>query len=145
MGNIDKDRIVCRCKKVSEGTVIEAIKNGADTYEKVKKETGANTYGCFACRLEIKKLLEENKKENEEEAEKREEIVMNSAEAAYRDIVNGEKSTGFGEVVEVFNNNIHPITPIELERLQDWKDRNKDKLSDTKFEGANAQAYVYVE
>lgn len=26
MGNIDKDRIVCRCKKVSEGTVIEAIK-----------------------------------------------------------------------------------------------------------------------
>lgn len=61
MGNIDKDRIVCRCKKVSEGTIIEAIKNGADTYEKVKKETGANTYGCFACRLEIKKLLEENK------------------------------------------------------------------------------------
>ncbi|MFQ7564811.1 MAG: (2Fe-2S)-binding protein [Clostridium perfringens] len=61
MGNIDKDRIVCRCKKVSEGTVIEAIKNGADTYEKVKKETGANTYGCFACRLEIKKLLHENK------------------------------------------------------------------------------------
>ena len=40
---------------------ITAIKNGADTYEKVKKETGANTYGCFACRLEIKKLLEENK------------------------------------------------------------------------------------
>ena len=53
MGNIDKDRIVCRCKKVSEGTIIEAIKNGADTYEKVKKETGANTYGCFACRLSI--------------------------------------------------------------------------------------------
>ena len=63
MGNIDKDRIVCRCKKVSEGTIIEAIKNGADTYEKVKKETGANTYGCFACRLEIKKLLEENKQD----------------------------------------------------------------------------------
>ena len=41
--------------------ILEAIKNGADTYEKVKKETGANTYGCFACRLEIKKLLEENK------------------------------------------------------------------------------------
>ena len=32
MGNIDKDRIVCRCKKVSEGTIIEAIKNGADNY-----------------------------------------------------------------------------------------------------------------
>ena len=61
LSNIDNDRIICRCKKVSEGTIIEAIKNGADTYEKVKKATGANTYGCFACRLEIKKLLEENK------------------------------------------------------------------------------------
>ncbi|EGT3615785.1 (2Fe-2S)-binding protein [Clostridium perfringens] len=61
MSNIDTDRIVCRCKKVSERTIIEAIKNGADTYEKVKKETGANAYGCFACRLEIKRLIEENK------------------------------------------------------------------------------------
>ncbi|MDZ5255281.1 (2Fe-2S)-binding protein [Clostridium sp. LIBA-8841] len=61
MSNIDNDKIVCRCKKVSERTIIEAIKNGADTYEKVKKETGANVYGCFACRLEIKRLIEENK------------------------------------------------------------------------------------
>lgn len=61
MSNIDNDKIVCRCKKVSERTIIEAIKNGADTYEKVKKETGANAYGCFACRLEIKRLIEENK------------------------------------------------------------------------------------
>ena len=37
MSNIDKDRIVCRCKKVSEGTIIEAIQNGADTYEKVSE------------------------------------------------------------------------------------------------------------
>lgn len=61
LSNIDNDKIVCRCKKVSERTIIEAIKNGADTYEKVKKETGANAYGCFACRLEIKRLIEENK------------------------------------------------------------------------------------
>lgn len=61
MSNIDNDKIVCRCKKVYERTIIEAIKNGADTYEKVKKETGANAYGCFACRLEIKRLIEENK------------------------------------------------------------------------------------
>lgn len=61
MSNIDNDKIVCRCKKVSERTIIEAIKNGADTYDKVKKETGANAYGCFACRLEIKRLIEENK------------------------------------------------------------------------------------
>lgn len=61
MSNIGSDRIVCRCKKVTEKTIIEAIKNGADTYEKIKKKTGANAYGCFACRLEIKKILDENK------------------------------------------------------------------------------------
>ncbi len=61
MSNLGRDRIVCRCKKVTEKTIIEAIKNGADTYDKVKKETGANSYGCLACRLEIKKLIEENK------------------------------------------------------------------------------------
>lgn len=62
MTSLNEDRVLCRCKKVSEKTIKEAIKNGANTYEKVKKETGANSYGCFACRLEIKKLLEENKR-----------------------------------------------------------------------------------
>lgn len=61
MKNLNEDRILCRCKKISEKTIREAIEKGADTYDKVKKETGANTYGCFACRLEIKKLLEEYK------------------------------------------------------------------------------------
>lgn len=61
LSNINEERIVCRCKRVTEKTIVDAIKNGADTYEKVKKETGANAYGCFACRLEIKKLIEENK------------------------------------------------------------------------------------
>ena len=28
---------------------------------------------------------------------------------------------------------------------RDWKDKNKDKCSEIKFEGANAEAYVYVE
>jgi Putative primosome component and related proteins len=28
---------------------------------------------------------------------------------------------------------------------REWKDKNKDKASDTPFEGSNAAAYVYVE
>ena len=63
MGNIDKDRIVCRCKKVSEGTVIEAIKNGATSFEEVKEKTGAGTGGCRGgrCKNNIELLIENNK------------------------------------------------------------------------------------
>ncbi|MGL4452667.1 MAG: (2Fe-2S)-binding protein [Sarcina sp.] len=61
MNNIENDVIVCRCKKVSKNTIVEAIKNGADTYEKVKEQTGVNTYGCMGCRMQVKKLVELNK------------------------------------------------------------------------------------
>ncbi|WP_297438193.1 (2Fe-2S)-binding protein [uncultured Clostridium sp.] len=60
MTSINNEKIVCRCKKVSEKTIVEAIKNGADTLEGVKEETGANAYGCYGCRLQVKKLIEEN-------------------------------------------------------------------------------------
>ena len=60
MSNTENEKIVCRCKKVSEKTIVEAIKNGADVLEEVKEETGANAYGCYGCRLQVKKLIEEN-------------------------------------------------------------------------------------
>ncbi|MCL2610956.1 MAG: (2Fe-2S)-binding protein [Defluviitaleaceae bacterium] len=44
---MEKD--LCRCKKVSFETVVEAIKSGADTVEKVGEETGAGT-GCGGCK-----------------------------------------------------------------------------------------------
>lgn len=61
MENITNEKIVCRCKKVSATTIIDAIKNGADTLEKVKEKTGANAYGCYGCRLQVKKLIDDNK------------------------------------------------------------------------------------
>lgn len=61
MDNLQEDIIICRCKKVSKNTIVEAIKNGADSYEKVKAETGANKYGCMGCRLKVNKLIELNK------------------------------------------------------------------------------------
>lgn len=57
---MSEEKLVCRCKRVSEDTIIEAIKNGADSVRKVKEKTEANTYGCYGCRLAIKKLIEEN-------------------------------------------------------------------------------------
>ena len=34
------DKIICLCKGIPEDTIIEAIKSGADTVEKVKEATG---------------------------------------------------------------------------------------------------------
>ena len=55
--------IVCKCKKISEKAIVEAIKNGADTIEKVKTATGAGTGMCggMRCTPEIEKLIKANK------------------------------------------------------------------------------------
>lgn len=54
---------VCFCKGVDEETIVEAIKNGADTFEKVSEVTGAGTGPCRGarCRKRINELVEENK------------------------------------------------------------------------------------
>ncbi|WP_297136873.1 (2Fe-2S)-binding protein, partial [Terrisporobacter sp.] len=39
---------VCKCQNISVNEVVEAVKNGADTLEKVMDETKAGT-GCARC------------------------------------------------------------------------------------------------
>ena len=55
--------LVCLCKGVEKNTIINAIKEGADTFEKVQEATGAGTGFCGAsrCRGKIEALIEENK------------------------------------------------------------------------------------
>ncbi|MGL5634554.1 MAG: (2Fe-2S)-binding protein [Sarcina sp.] len=63
MGLFTKDEdIVCVHKHVSRETIVEAIKNGADTYEKVKEATGAGTGICkgLRCKKKIEELIKEN-------------------------------------------------------------------------------------
>ncbi len=48
---------VCRCKTVSIDTVVEAVKNGADTVEKVSEVTNAGT-GCGRCKSIISNIIE---------------------------------------------------------------------------------------
>ncbi|MDZ5038355.1 (2Fe-2S)-binding protein, partial [Clostridium perfringens] len=47
-------KTVCKCKSVSIDTVVEAVKNGADTVEKVTK---AGT-GCGRCQGIISNIIE---------------------------------------------------------------------------------------
>ncbi|MBE6051535.1 MAG: (2Fe-2S)-binding protein [Clostridium sp.] len=54
---------VCICRGISEERIIEAIKEGNDTYESIKEKTGAGTGGCRGsmCRYKIEMLIEKNK------------------------------------------------------------------------------------
>ena len=37
---------VCLCRGITEEQIIEAVKNGATSFEEVKEETGAGAGGC---------------------------------------------------------------------------------------------------
>lgn len=54
--------IVCLCKQVSEETIVNAIKNGATTLEKIQETTGAATGACHGarCSQTIERLIKEN-------------------------------------------------------------------------------------
>ncbi|MBI6873502.1 (2Fe-2S)-binding protein [Clostridium aciditolerans] len=50
---------VCGCKKVSLKAVVDAVKNGADTVEKVGEVTGAGTgENCGRCKALIANVIE---------------------------------------------------------------------------------------
>lgn len=54
--------IICRCKNVSKGEILEAIKRGAFTVDGIKRRTGAGMGRCQGgyCMEKILKLLSEN-------------------------------------------------------------------------------------
>ncbi|HFE9686340.1 (2Fe-2S)-binding protein [Clostridium perfringens] len=54
---------VCLCKGVSKEKIVEAVKNGALSFEEVGEKTGAGTGACCGarCKCKIEELIEENK------------------------------------------------------------------------------------
>lgn len=54
---------VCLCKGVSEEKIVEAIKEGALSFEAVGEKTGAGAGACRGarCKCKIEELVEENK------------------------------------------------------------------------------------
>lgn len=53
---LDKLTKVCLCKGIPRSKIKEAIKNGADTLEKVQKATGAGSGSCKGTRCSPKIL-----------------------------------------------------------------------------------------
>ncbi|MGL6173466.1 MAG: (2Fe-2S)-binding protein [Cellulosilyticaceae bacterium] len=64
-----KDRLTktCPCRVVTRAAIKEAIANGADTVEKIKRVTGAMTGSCKGkrCQSSIEALLEEMKEDRD--------------------------------------------------------------------------------
>ncbi|WP_297521521.1 (2Fe-2S)-binding protein [uncultured Clostridium sp.] len=56
---LDKLTKVCLCRAISRKTIKDAIANGADTYEKVQKVTGAGIGSCKGtrCKDKIEELI----------------------------------------------------------------------------------------
>lgn len=53
----EPETTICFCNNVSLGKLLEAIRNGADTLEKIKDVTRAST-GCGGCEPEVIEILE---------------------------------------------------------------------------------------
>ncbi len=53
------DRIVCDCTGTRRSKILELIKRGETTLERIEDITGANT-GCSSCDADIQNLLDEH-------------------------------------------------------------------------------------
>lgn len=51
-----KDKLACNCHHVTYGQIIEAVQNGATTYEEVSRVTHCGT-GCGKCQDFIKSMV----------------------------------------------------------------------------------------
>lgn len=50
------DRVVCRCLKVTEAVIVEAIAGGVRTLQELRRATEAGT-GCNCCHRELREYL----------------------------------------------------------------------------------------
>ncbi len=57
------DYLVCTCMAVMYSDIVQAIENGADSYQKLQDELLVGT-GCSSCVAEVKEILQEAKSQN---------------------------------------------------------------------------------
>lgn len=57
---MNKDKVICPCKKVTKGDILDAMKKGAITYKDVKKATGAGSK-CGHCKEDVKGFIKKHK------------------------------------------------------------------------------------
>ena len=58
---VEEDYLICTCMGVMKSEIVEAIQNGATTFEQLSEELGVGT-GCSSCVAEVNDLLDKNNK-----------------------------------------------------------------------------------
>lgn len=57
---MNPEKILCACNKVSKGDILKAMDQGASTYKEVKKITGAGSR-CGVCKDRVKKFIKKHR------------------------------------------------------------------------------------
>ncbi len=57
---MNPDKVICPCKKVTKGQVLEAMKAGATSFRQVSEATGAGSK-CGHCKDDIKKFMKKHR------------------------------------------------------------------------------------
>ena len=65
---MNRNKIACHCHNVTDGQIIDAVRDGADTIEKVREKTHAGA-GCAHCRDFIVHMIEDMKRFPEDYAQ----------------------------------------------------------------------------
>ena len=58
--DIEFDYLVCTCMEVMKSDIVDVIRGGDDTFEKISDKLGTGT-GCSSCVDEVHEILEEEK------------------------------------------------------------------------------------
>ena len=53
---MNPDKIICKCKNVTKGEILEAMRKGASSYSAIKDITGAGAK-CGKCKKKIKVFM----------------------------------------------------------------------------------------
>ena len=64
---MERGRLICGCMRVYEGTLREAVRRGARTYDDLQRETLVGT-SCGNCRILAERVLRDELARMEEEA-----------------------------------------------------------------------------
>ncbi len=57
---MNKDKVICKCKGVTKGDVLKALKNSDGSYKAVRKTTGAGSK-CGKCKDDIKAFIKKHR------------------------------------------------------------------------------------
>ena len=57
---MNPEKIICSCKKVTKGQILQAIAAGADGYKEVRRVTGAGSK-CGKCEGKVRKFIKKHR------------------------------------------------------------------------------------